>query len=209
MSRSWKSDIEEEHEVESEGEDPAYTSIIDYHIAVGKSGACAAIVRDGVDVDVFVQLNSYDMPVVNEIREDTLDGVPWLRIDASDNEDFDMKQLFPRINAFVDQHHSPDGTSSIYFCCEAGVSQSATAACAYLMKKHAISCEVALSILSRNRKCAKPNPGFRRQLEEYETELRSTLVTYRPMCQSDGWFIDGMLYDVTEDSERNAIVHQF
>ncbi|CAF3180818.1 unnamed protein product [Rotaria socialis] len=53
--------------------------------------------------------------------------------------------------------------------CHAGMSRSATIACAYLMKKYKLSYDEALEKLRAKRPCVYPNPGFAKQLRLYHS----------------------------------------
>lgn len=52
--------------------------------------------------------------------------------------------------------------------CAAGVSRSATFVLGFLMRHRGLSLSAALSKLQNARPEVSPNPGFRKQLEEYE-----------------------------------------
>ena len=55
-------------------------------------------------------------------------------------------------------------------CITLGMSRSATIACAYLMKKHQWSYDVALERVKSKRPCVYPNPGFVEQLRLYHAK---------------------------------------
>lgn len=59
--------------------------------------------------------------------------------------------------------------------CFAGVSRSATAVIAYLMKTNGWTFDKSLSFCRTRRKVTNPNPGFMRQLLMYEKILKSEL----------------------------------
>eukprot|EP01062_Namystynia_karyoxenos_P046234 TRINITY_DN34560_c0_g1_i1.p1 TRINITY_DN34560_c0_g1~~TRINITY_DN34560_c0_g1_i1.p1 ORF type:complete len:205 (+),score=36.35 TRINITY_DN34560_c0_g1_i1:75-617(+) len=56
--------------------------------------------------------------------------------------------------------------------CQAGRSRSATVLAAYLIRAHGLTAEEAVAEVRRARPIAQPNPGFVRQLREYEAALR-------------------------------------
>ena len=53
--------------------------------------------------------------------------------------------------------------------CTAGISRSATICIAYLMKNEGMGLEEAFALVKEARKFIKPNPGFMKFLEKYET----------------------------------------
>jgi len=156
---------------------PDYTIVKDYRIAIGKSTACDMFVaggfaeEDGYRVDGIVQLNADDLPTGEEFREEEFRGIPWLRINAQDEPDYDMKRWFPTIYSFFDRYQKCDDKSMFFFCCRQGISRSATAACSVIMKRRRLPFETVKSHIVNYRSCVDPNPGFCIQLQNYEWEL--------------------------------------
>ncbi|KAJ1489034.1 protein-tyrosine phosphatase-like protein, partial [Baffinella frigidus] len=60
--------------------------------------------------------------------------------------------------------------------CYAGVSRSATAILAYMIDSFGLDVATALEHLRRSRPQANPNPGFRKQIREYEALVRTGSV---------------------------------
>ena len=70
--------------------------------------------------------------------------------------------------------------------CVLGVSRSASLLIAYLMKYKNMSLKTAYDFVSSKRPCVRPNPGFWRQLTDYEKQrLTSYQSTYRSNSQSN------------------------
>jgi predicted protein tyrosine phosphatase len=57
--------------------------------------------------------------------------------------------------------------------CAAGVSRSASIVIAYLMRTRRWKYKRAFKFTFKKRPCISPNPGFEKQLKEYDQELRS------------------------------------
>ena len=60
--------------------------------------------------------------------------------------------------------------------CKMGVSRSASVVIAYTMKANDWNLSQALRFVQQRRGCVKPNPGFMKQLEEYEGILEARYV---------------------------------
>ena len=67
--------------------------------------------------------------------------------------------------------------SRILVHCTMGVSRSSTIVCAYLMKSRGISVQAALDMVKEKRQGVRPNPGFIKQLGEWEVLILGKLVT--------------------------------
>lgn len=63
--------------------------------------------------------------------------------------------------------------------CTAGISRSATICIAYLIKKHHLSYNLALSRVKSARMFVNPNQGFVKFLQAYEKQLRKQEVEDR------------------------------
>jgi len=86
---------------------------------------------------------------------------------AYDFHTADLIGEFESCYQFIDQAVSKNENVLIH--CHAGMSRSATIACAYLMKKYNLSFETALEQLRSKRPCVYPNPGFANQLRLYHS----------------------------------------
>lgn len=63
------------------------------------------------------------------------------------------------------------GGGSVFVHCYAGVSRSATVVVAYLMQEHSMNMFYALTLVKQRRPVVFPNPGFQRQLLDFEKKL--------------------------------------
>ena len=80
-----------------------------------------------------------------------------------------LAAAFPAICEFVDAARSAGGV--VFVHCGAGISRAPTATCAYLIWKLRIGAAAALQLVRRARTCARPNPGFVRELKAWEQQL--------------------------------------
>lgn len=65
----------------------------------------------------------------------------------------------------------PSFAGRVLVHCQMGASRSVSIATAYMMKKKKIRYILALNMIAQKRPRARPNPGFLRQLKEYEKLL--------------------------------------
>ncbi|XP_041984012.1 dual specificity protein phosphatase 1B-like [Aricia agestis] len=93
------------------------------------------------------------------------DGISNLFIKASDTSDTNLLRYFPLSNSFIDEGLSK---GNVIVHCHFGVSRSATLVIAYLMYKYRLPFDQAYNIVKQRRKFIHPNPGFVRQLKQYE-----------------------------------------
>lgn len=75
---------------------------------------------------------------------------------------------------FIEEARKIGGKCLVH--CKMGISRSSATVCAYLMKSKLWSREEALKYVQSCRPIADPNPGFRRQLEEYQGILSARSV---------------------------------
>lgn len=90
-------------------------------------------------------------------------------IPAMDVDYYDMTKHFDRCFDFIDKCRK---STSVLVHCWAGVSRSATIIIAYLMKKYEFNFDESLNFVKKKRKQIYPNPGFIRQLRNFESQLR-------------------------------------
>lgn len=99
------------------------------------------------------------------------DGIKYLQIDKQDIQSENLKNEFNNTYKFIDD--AVNKKENILIHCRAGKSRSPTILAAYLMKKYNVTSDEALKYLKQQRKIIKPNPGFKKQLEEYEKDLKN------------------------------------
>ena len=60
----------------------------------------------------------------------------------------------------------------VFVHCWAGISRSTSCICAYLMMEHHLTLTTALNICRQGRPIVNPNPGFIKQLMEFQLHLK-------------------------------------
>ncbi|CAL4956467.1 unnamed protein product [Urochloa decumbens] len=94
----------------------------------------------------------------------------YKKIEVLDSLDTDLLKHFDECFSFIDEGISSGGNVLVH--CFAGRSRSVTIVVAYLMKKHQMSLESALSLVRSKRLQVAPNEGFISQLENFEKSLQ-------------------------------------
>jgi len=87
--------------------------------------------------------------------------------------DMESEDIYPHLSESID--YMDDAITSggkVFVHCICGVSRSATLIAAYLIKKGKITAEKAITQIHDIRNCVDPNPTFRKQLKEYEQQLK-------------------------------------
>ena len=93
-------------------------------------------------------------------------GITYFPIEAADESCQDLKQFFHDCNKFIHDARMSGGAVLVH--CLAGISRSVTLTAAYLTTVTSHSWTVALCAIQQSRQIAKPNRGFREQLDEYQ-----------------------------------------
>jgi atypical dual specificity phosphatase len=109
-----------------------------------------------------------------ELPKTELNGVESIKLFLDDTPHALASVYFDRISDKINDHVSNGGCALLH--CVLGVSRSTTLCLAYLMKYQNMSLKNAFDYVATRRPCARPNPGFWRQLLDYEkrlTNLRS------------------------------------
>lgn len=106
---------------------------------------------------------------LKNVFEDTF---KYLKLDdLLDSPENDIKKYFPITGKFI--KNAIDGNGAVLVHCHAGVSRSSTIIIAYLIEYEKMSFEKALEHCKLQREKINPNPGFQKQLKEYEEEIRN------------------------------------
>ena len=87
-----------------------------------------------------------------------------------DSETQDIKQYFDQSGKFIDDAIKNGGRVMVH--CHAGISRSSSIILAYLIKYKNMSFDEALATAQKKREKINPNPGFVKQLKEYEAIVR-------------------------------------
>jgi len=90
-------------------------------------------------------------------------------IPAMDVDYYDMTKHFDRCFDFIDKNRK---FTNVLVHCWAGISRSATIVITYLMKKYDFSFDEAHSFVKKKRRQIYPNPGFIRQMRNFDSQLR-------------------------------------
>ncbi|KAM3604750.1 uncharacterized protein V6R79_015772 [Siganus canaliculatus] len=96
--------------------------------------------------------------------------IQTLRVPVYDDPNEDLHSHFDRCADAIQQEAQRGGRSVVY--CKNGRSRSATVCAAYLMKHRQLTLQQALQKVKTARHVIEPNPGFLRQLQRYEQELK-------------------------------------
>jgi len=94
-------------------------------------------------------------------------GVNYHFVEAKDNSEQDLKSKFESICNFLKQHEN----ERVLVHCQAGISRSATACLAYLMKEKNMSLDSSFIELKKRREIVCPNFSFLGQLKCWEREI--------------------------------------
>ncbi|NXU35967.1 DS22A phosphatase, partial [Drymodes brunneopygia] len=117
---------------------------------------------------------------VHNHAKPVLEDMTYLCISASDSSSQNLLQHFRECIQFI--HECRLGGGGCLVHCLAGVSRSTTVLVAYLMTVTELGWDSCLAATRAVRSYASPNPGFQRQLQEYE---RSLLREYRAWIRRD------------------------
>lgn len=96
-------------------------------------------------------------------------NITWTHIPAHDNAQFSL------INYFDEAYEAIDSTSKgVLVHCVKGYSRSTTIVIAYLMRKFDVTYNEAYRFVKLHRSVTNPNPGFQKQLKQYEQVLKTS-----------------------------------
>jgi len=101
-----------------------------------------------------------------EIQE-KIPGIHYEFVEAKDNSEQDLKSKFEEICRFLKQNEN----ERVLVHCQAGISRSATACLAYLMKEKNMSLDSSFVELKNRREIICPNFSFLGQLKSWEREI--------------------------------------
>lgn len=97
------------------------------------------------------------------------DNFKYMCIKVKDKSDENLFQYFEEGFKFIDECISSGGKILIH--CAAGYSRSTTMTCVYLIKKRCITVDEAIEIVKTARPEARPNSGFKEQLDKWYNDL--------------------------------------
>ena len=117
-----------------------------------------------------------------------VDGFVLKTIYIDDEESEDIAQYFEECIDYIRQ------APKVFVFCTAGRSRSVSVVCAYLMKVHNMNLKEALRCIGKVRS-VKPNRGFMRQLEEWESKVVCPLCKMEKLTH---WFEETDKYVIVE-----------
>lgn len=100
--------------------------------------------------------------------------VSYEYIDRGDQEHVQLHEEFSRAFEYIDDALTQNRKHKVLVHCHAGVSRSATIILAYLMQRDGISSYEAISRVMERRPVILPNPGFAKQLLDFEKRRTSS-----------------------------------
>ena len=96
-----------------------------------------------------------------------------LVIEADDTSGYELARYFEECYQFIEKNLK---RTNILVHCYAGISRSASILISYFMKKCKLTFEEGFAYLKSKRKIVSPNPGFRKQLIEYQMVLTASFA---------------------------------
>ena len=102
-------------------------------------------------------------------KEASSQKIEYKRIPACDYSCFELELYFTEITDFIHQSLSSQGIIVVH--CLMGVSRSATAVMAYLIRFKGLTADQAYHLVREKRTVASPNDGFLNQLKKYERKF--------------------------------------
>ena len=101
--------------------------------------------------------------------------VKYLKLVLEDVSDTNLFDHFYKTSDFIHAAISKGGRVLVH--CNQGVSRSSTITLAYLMRFKKWNLEYAFNMLKARRSCTCPNPGFFRQLSDWEVKIFGKIET--------------------------------
>lgn len=90
----------------------------------------------------------------------------YLSVPAEDSPTDNLLFYFDKVAKFISSAKAH--SCAVLIHCHAGISRSATLAIAYVMKTEQMTANEACLFVKQRRQCIAPNPGFMKQLMEFE-----------------------------------------
>lgn len=121
----------------------------------------------------------------HELPQLLLDPAEHLRVNAADSPREDLRRHFEETSARIAECRRRGEDVLVH--CAAGISRSAAVVMAHLMRAEGLTLRRAFRAVKLRRRAVEPNPGFLRQLLEWEAHLRRH-DGLRPSVDPDlGW----------------------
>eukprot|EP00730_Choanoeca_flexa_P004700 TRINITY_DN11776_c0_g1_i3.p1 TRINITY_DN11776_c0_g1~~TRINITY_DN11776_c0_g1_i3.p1 ORF type:complete len:216 (+),score=23.57 TRINITY_DN11776_c0_g1_i3:1114-1761(+) len=110
------------------------------------------------------------------LRTNFPDHFKYLTLDLGDGDFDNLLPLIEPFTSFLEQALATGGRVLVHD--NVGISQGASLIIAYLMKKHGISYNRAMTYVQNKRFCINPSDSFQSQLEQYEAIYRADNAMY-------------------------------
>ncbi|OON13960.1 dual specificity phosphatase, catalytic domain protein, partial [Opisthorchis viverrini] len=131
----------------------------------------------------------------------------YKNIRVYDDEQSSLLSHFEEIHRFINEAKA-QGTACLVHC-KMGISRSATAVIAYVMKEHNWDLDTAFAFVKCRRPCIQPNPTFMRELRTYQGILEASSNRHKPIfCKEPAEFgrsPNPIPYLVPESSPNTAV----
>lgn len=129
------------------------------------------------DYDFLTKNNITRILVVGEGIECPFESNPrftYCELPVMDMAEEQIIKYFGTTFDFIDARVNEfgDTAGNVLVHCVAGISRSGTIVTAYLMRKYGMTFAEALHFVQQKRPIVDPNPGFVKQLQKYERQLR-------------------------------------
>lgn len=147
-----------------------------------------------------VRLNQINL-IINctiELPNVSIPKVETVKVSVDDTPTSNIGRHFDRCSDLIKKNKEVGGRTLVH--CMAGVSRSSSICIAYLMKHEGMKLKDAYNLVKSRRPIIRPNPGFFRQLIDYEKQLfgQSTVnMVPSPI---------GAIPDVYREETRNMLV---
>merc|ERR1712004_733549 len=141
--------------------------------------ALPAKIHDDCNIFLGSEENALDINFINSEKITTvlsvqsweiqkkISGIKYEFVQANDNSEMNLKSKFEFICDFLKKHEN----ERVLVHCQAGISRSATACLAYLMKEKNMSLDSSFVELKKRREIVCPNFSFLGQLKCWEREI--------------------------------------
>ncbi|TGZ74495.1 hypothetical protein CRM22_000902 [Opisthorchis felineus] len=111
----------------------------------------------------------------------------YKNIRVYDDEQSSLLSHFEETHRFINEAKA-QGTACLVHC-KMGISRSATAVIAYVMKEHNWDLDTAFAFVKCRRPCIQPNPTFMRELRTYQGILEASSNRHKPIfCKEPAEF---------------------
>ncbi|XP_055328215.1 dual specificity protein phosphatase 14-like [Paramacrobiotus metropolitanus] len=136
--------------------------IVDFLYLSGANGARRDHIRErGITCVINCTIELSNLPLTN---------VEFINVKVDDSPYASIIRYFDSCADKIEEHRLAGGKVLVH--CMAGVSRSASIVIAYLVKYQNLSLKEAYAAVRAARSIIRPNPGFWKQLIEYEYRIR-------------------------------------